>query len=79
MRWINSRLHYYTVAQIPLEEKPESIVQIIKNSAKKLKTETDLVSISETIPRNDIFKLKATEVNNNLKYLCVKKRYRSML
>ena len=67
------------MAQIPLEEKPESIAKIIKKLGKKLKTETNLVSITETIPCNDKLKLKATEVNNNLKYLCVNKRYRSML
>ena len=67
------------MAQIPLEEKPESIAKIIKKLLKKLKTETNLVSITKTSPRNDKFKLKATEVNKNLKYLYVKKRYRSML
>ena len=54
------------MAQIPLEEKPESIAKIIKKLGKKLKTETNLVSITETIPCNDKLKLKELELSRSV-------------
>lgn len=58
---------------LPKEENPESIAENII-TAKKVKTKTNLVSISEIIPCNDKFNLKAMETNNHLKDSFFKER-----
>ena len=66
------------MAQIPLEEKPESIAKITQNQQRNWKLRLILYQLPKLFPvMIDIFKLKATEVNNNFlvnKYLCGKKR-----
>ena len=53
---------------------PENIAKSITDVAKNTQPDSRIVSISGTVPRNDIFNIKATEVNKELSKICDKEK-----
>ena len=60
--------------ELNFELPPERITKSIIDVAKNAQSDSRIVSISGIVPRNDKFKVKATEVNKELSKICDKEK-----